>query len=86
MRVIHAVPYDKGWRAGKTHKIRMFHAARAGRRFVEEDANLNRLGAALEHVAARVGDGAAGIEDVVDEQDFTAFDGDFNIAQKLYVA
>jgi hypothetical protein len=51
--------------------------------FVETGCDLERCGFVLEHEAAEVAEGEAGVEDVFDEDDVLAFDGVVDVLDEL---
>ena len=53
---------------------------------VETGRDLERCGLVLQHQAAQIAEGEAGVEDVFDDDDVTTFDGVVDVLDQLYGA
>lgn len=84
--MIHAIPYDKGVRARKTHKIGMMKALPCRRGLVEKDADPYRRGPPGAQVVPGEGQGAATVEDIVDDEDVPAPDVERGVTQQVHRA
>jgi hypothetical protein len=80
--VVHAVADDELVGDGKTYVVG-FDGDQAALGLVEAGGDLERCGLVLEHEAAKVAKGEAGVEDVFDEDDVFAFDGIVDVLNEL---
>ena len=84
--MIHSIPYDKGVWTRKSHEIRMTATLPSGAGLVQQDAQFYRCGTARTQMLACKGQGAAAVENVIDEQDVTTPDVELGIPQKPYIS
>jgi hypothetical protein len=86
MRVVHAVPYDKGVRASKTHKIGLAALSSLSLGLLQKHANLCRFGSPGQNMGSREGERTAAVENIIHKQDMPVFDGNLGISQKFNVS
>jgi hypothetical protein len=80
--VVHAVADDELVRNFEAYVVGL-DGDEAALGLVEAAGDLERRGLVLEHQASQVGEGEAGVEDVFDEDDVTAFDGVVDVLDEL---
>jgi hypothetical protein len=80
--VVHAIADDEAVGDGEAYVVG-FDGDEAALGFVETGGDLERCRFVLEHEAAEVAEGEAGVEDVFDEDDVFAFDGIVDVLYEL---